>query len=1203
MPEINSEFTPLQKAFLVIKDLQQRLKDASEQSAGKEDIAVIGIACHLPGNINSATEMWDALIEERDLIAYNGLANRWRGIHTDDHYFDNTVSHAGLLEDIAGFDNDFFHISPTEAQFIDPQHRHMLMVAYKAFEDAGIASQSLKNSETGIFIGISAVDYSLHLMQQPGQTAVSPYLGSGNSLSAASGRLSYFFGCNGPSLSIDTACSSSMVALHQACASLRAGECNLALTGGVNFLLSSQLQDSLAQAGMLSPDGHCKTFDDSADGYVRSEGCLAIVLKKLSDAEKDGDRIYACIKATAIAQDGASGGLTVPNPVAQASVIKQALKTAGITANDVDFLEAHGTGTSLGDPVEMEGLKLGYGEWNNGKKMRICSIKTNVGHLEAAAGLAGIIKASLSLYHKKLPGHLHYNTPNKHIAWETLPVELNTKLHDYSNSDKLLIAGVSSFGFTGAIAHCILAEYNQKTQDAAQPGSHQTLVITAPTITVLENLRSAYLDYLSNTNHTLQNICYTAAIGKNIYKYALLSQAADKQTMISALQKSVPLTKPLSEIGGIIKGGKVSLPHYAFTLTPHWVGPLPGNIHPLNQYQLAWKAIDVAETEAEQAVAGIYLHINPTSSVFLQGLQTNPAITTIPVYWQQQNNDKAYPYINTQAGLAHFFEDIFQQYKNQSVYIVYDISGLHDHGNDEHFNDLFKTSYQNILTCLQTLSASQLKPASFIVLTQQAAQVTDSDKTIEPLQYSITAWARSASLELPNLHMLLFDIGLATTANQLGKQNIAVWFQQQYHQQLALREGRLYYQVIAPDADNTTSLSVKINKEGVYLITGGNGSLGKHVAQWLQAQNAGKIILASRNTQQKTQQINHNVIHTKLDVSDPASVTAFSNWLTNNNLELKGIIHAAGISHRKLFKDMSWADIEKVAHAKVNGLRNLANHLPLQSLDFFVAYSSIASVWGSAMLSHYAAVNAYMDAYIVQMRLNGIPAKAINWGPWADSNMMLQDENSEHVLRETGIITHKQDAVLKHYAQLLHPQHSQQVYVQLDKQRFIAVMQLQKQSAFWDELRTVKKEQADTTNQGLDILDEELQKSKPAERYKKIQQIIAEQLCLVLAIDDVAKIDCDRNFSDMGMDSILVIRFIEKLQKQFKQPITTNMIFNFHTVKLFSQHINDSFFGTKSPAEGLLPNAEKIANLEFELNMMKEDELHALINADIQKYF
>ena len=397
---------------------------ARESQGAGESFAIVGYALRVPGAAD-ADEFWEVLREGRDAIS-EVPQDRW----DVDEYYDpdpdapgKIVSRrAGFIDDVTGFDASFFGLSKRETMMIDPQHRLLLETAWRAVEHSGTAPSALAKTQTGVFMGLGTHDYLGLISEELSPAEIEAYVAIGTSSAAGAGRISYGLGLQGPAVSVDTACSSSLVAVHQACQALRFGECDLALAGGVNVMLSAKTAMTFSHAHMLAPDGRCKTFDAAADGYVRGEGCGVVVVKRLEDAIRDGDRIRAVIRGSSINQDGASGGLTVPNGVAQQRVISEALERAGVAAADVDYLEAHGTGTSLGDPIEVQaaGAALGNGR-DASQPLLIGSVKTNIGHLEAAAGIAGLIKVILSLEHEVLPQHLHFQNPSPHIPWDRRP--------------------------------------------------------------------------------------------------------------------------------------------------------------------------------------------------------------------------------------------------------------------------------------------------------------------------------------------------------------------------------------------------------------------------------------------------------------------------------------------------------------------------------------------------------------------------------------------------------------------------------------------------------------------------------------------------------------------------------------------------------------------------------------------------------------
>ena len=372
----------------------------------------------------------------------------------------------GYLDEVDLFDASFFRISPIEAQLLDPQQRLMLETSWQALEDAAIDPESLIESRTGVYGGISTNDYRGMIMESSdsSEPAASLYTVSGTSYNTAIGRVAYALGFRGPAIAIDTACSSSLVAVHQAVSGLQRGESDLALAGGVHAILSGRLLELRGNAGMLSPDGRCKTFDASANGYVRGEGCGILVLKRLSDAEADGDRIWAVIRGSALNQDGASQGLTVPSAEAQCQVIEDALARSTVSASEVDYVEAHGTGTPVGDPIEMQALGAAYGtDRDSEHPLLVGSVKTNFGHLEAAAGVAGMMKTILSIKHRVIPKHLNFSVPNPDIDWDKMSITVSAEATDWPEFDeKPPIAGVSGFGWSGTNAHVILEGYGDE---------------------------------------------------------------------------------------------------------------------------------------------------------------------------------------------------------------------------------------------------------------------------------------------------------------------------------------------------------------------------------------------------------------------------------------------------------------------------------------------------------------------------------------------------------------------------------------------------------------------------------------------------------------------------------------------------------------------------------------------------------------------
>ena len=444
------EYIELSRELLAELNVRQR-----EVAEFRQPIAIVGMACRFPG-APGLEAFWRLLESGTDAIS-EGRS----GPYGETPNAGESTRWGGFIEDVELFDAEFFRIAPVEARLLDPQQRLLLETSWEALEDAGIDAKRLKGSRTGVYAGIATHDYMDLLTAAGAGDWASLHLVSGNVGSTAIGRVAFTLGLEGPAVAVDTACSASLMAVHQAVSGLRSGEADLALAGGVNLMLSPLLTEAFRRGGMLSPDGRCKTFDAAANGYVRGEGCGVVALKRLRDAEAAGDRIWGVIRGSAANHDGASAGLTVPNGPAQERVIGAALRLAGLEPREVDYLEAHGTGTELGDPIEVHAAAAAYGAGRDpGRPLLLGSVKTNIGHLETAAGVAGLIKAVLSMARGVIPPHLHFRNPNPRVDWQRLPVRVVSEPEAWpSGEGRPARAGVSSFGFSGTNVHVVLEEY------------------------------------------------------------------------------------------------------------------------------------------------------------------------------------------------------------------------------------------------------------------------------------------------------------------------------------------------------------------------------------------------------------------------------------------------------------------------------------------------------------------------------------------------------------------------------------------------------------------------------------------------------------------------------------------------------------------------------------------------------------------------
>ncbi|MGD1805492.1 type I polyketide synthase [Dapis sp. BLCC M126] len=649
--EPNSQTTQLssqQRLLLKIKQATAKLHEV--ETAATEPIAIIGIGCRFPGGVDSPDAYWKFLQEAKD-VRTEIPRNRWdidRYYDPDPDIPDKIYVRQGyfLQQPIDKFDPAFFGISGVEAAKMEPSQRLLLEVTWEALENAGISPRSLKKTDTGVYIGQMNNDYGIIGTSSQSDKLPDFYLGIGTAMSMSAGRVAYILGLQGPALFLDTSCSSSLVALHLACQSLRSRESNMALVGGVNLMLAPNSTYALCQGKALSPDSRCKTFDASADGFARGEGCGMVVLKRLRDATADNDRILALVKGSAVNHDGPSSGLTVPNQQAQKKVIRQALKNAKLEPLQIDYVECHGTGTSLGDPLEVRAIDEVYCQDRTKEQLLILgAVKSNIGHLEGAAGIAGLIKVVLALQNQEIPANLHFNQPNPQIDWDKMPLKVPTTAFPWKQQgEKRRLAGISGFGMSGTNAHVILEEApvqveseksKRKSEDVLERPLH-LLTLSAKTEKALQELASNYENYLkTHPESELADICYTANTGRNHFNHRLAVFASNQQELLEKLRQQ----KQEEEVAGIFSGKlphNIAIPKIAFIFTgknPQYLNMGQQLYESQPTFRQALDKCDrILRPELENSLLEVLAHKKPqksSSDLLDQSTYSQPALFSI----------------------------------------------------------------------------------------------------------------------------------------------------------------------------------------------------------------------------------------------------------------------------------------------------------------------------------------------------------------------------------------------------------------------------------------------------------------------------------------------------------------------------------------------------------------------------------------------
>lgn len=917
--------------------------------AGSSDpIAIVGMACRFPGGVRDpegfAAQMWSGasavapLTPER-LALCPDLDPRW---------------HAALVDDVDCFDAAFFRITPREAASMDPQQRFFLELSWEALEDAGIAPPSLRDSRTGVFAGVHALDYA-RLVEE-----VDSHHSSGVDASYVASRVSYFLGLKGPAMAVDTACSSSLVAVHQACQSLRCGEAELALAGGVKLLLAPQLTRFLERSDALSRTGRCRAFDAAADGMVQGEGCGVVVLERLEVALQRGHRVLAVLHGTAVNHGGASGGLTVPNAAAQAELYRHALQQAGVQPRDVGFVETHGTGTTLGDPIELSGLSRVYGQDRSpDRPVWLGSSKSIIGHSEAAAGIAGLIKAVAVLQAGQVPAQVGWSTPAK-AQWRGLSVPTEpTTLEG--------LVAVSSFGMSGTNAHVVLGPAPIPPSGKRPAGPH-LLALSARDEDALERLIERTIAQLPRLDFA--DACYTAGVGRAHHAVRRAVVASSATEAIAALRS--PRSRRTGawgeladryEAGGdvdfaaLLSGcQRVRLPTYPWAWSRHWTRPHAPRAT-LPSFELRWQHCPPAAPAPEQWT-GSWQVVAP-SAAHVEALEH--CIRALG------GRLGSHPQPTAAAGQPH-------------TTILWMQPSL---------DDVAAGCAELAAWVAQRVSHGSAQDDRLIVVTRGASDGQ------QPAGSVLWGMVRSLAYEHPRLRARLIDLDadprfdVREQADQIAREL------PQKDDQVALRGDRRLLPAVQRCA-LPQGRAARIPTDRTVIITGGLGGLGLRLAAWLARHGAEDIVLMGRTDRSAecAAELAAIAARVRFRRADVANAAELDSALTG--LDVGAVFHAAGVLDDGALVRLDQSRLERVLAPKVRGAWNLHRRCP--NPEHFVLFSSTAGLLGSPGQAAYAAGNAFLDALAQHRRAQGLAALSIAWGNWAEVGMAA-GEDARHADR------------------------------------------------------------------------------------------------------------------------------------------------------------------------------------------------------------
>ena len=988
----------------------------------------------------------------------------------------------------------------------------------------------------------------------------------------------------------------------------------MALVGGVNLILSPEVHIAFSKLQAISPDGKCRTFDATANGYVRSEGCAVVVLKREADALRDGDRILALIKGSATNQDGKTSGLAAPSGRAQQAVIKEALSDAGLQHQEIDYVEAHGTGTSLGDPIEIEALAQTIGA-NRPHALKVGSAKSNIGHMEPVAGLGGLLKIILSLQHEAIPGNLHFHTPNPHIMWGEPPIEVITTLTPWAKSEKPRYAGLSSFGFSGSNAHIVIAEppvttpelpAQASSQGPDQSSSHSVvLCLSARSLTSLRQLAERYIEALRNTpEHALKDFCLSALASRARFEQRIAFAGTSTKELIQGL-KAFAEGKPIPEVCLIDqdlawqqaekpKGQRRAiLPLYAFDRQRYWCRPpvhdttakkgssaLTRPALAENAYQTEWVEQDIVfpSKDASRALhserifsidhglsefadvlnaLGATAETYPNSEALLKRPDVTARATDVIVSWPAHHS-----LIEQPLKLAEF------------------------------------CGY--LITLAQTLVASPTPPKLWVVSVGQKESATSKTESA-PFAFTAEGLLRSVFLEHPALQGGVMSFTLETSAKPSARQlrlsaetllsgqaEVATLFidQEQHARGFVKRLKSASAEILGLPSEKSPPPKRAPRSDSTYLISGGHGALGLHAAKTLAAQGAGKIVLMSRASPSEDVRLEIEALRLSgsliqseaVDITNVDQLRQLIQRLSADKMPLRGIIHAAGAMRHDTLMEMSQEAMNAVMLPKALGAWYLHTLTQTLDLDCFVLYGSISSLIGTNGLSHYTAANQFLNGLSHYRQQLGLQAVCLNWGPWPVGGMV--DEKSLELATASGFSPLDTALTQEAMSRLFFSDLAHIAIVQADWKRISSLFETRCPQPLFNALITKRAVSpvtqahaaiaASAANSkgnvsALSTLHTELTDILESERQEFLAHKLQQALAVVLQFPAGQLPDRTRGFFDMGMDSISSVDFRLSLEDLVAKTLPPSIVFDYPTIDTLTTHLLTKIFAREHP--------------------------------------
>ncbi|GKX30073.1 hypothetical protein SH1V18_25530 [Vallitalea longa] len=1191
----------------------------------REDIAIIGIGLKISW-ARDLEQYWEIINNKicctEDFPKYRakgveGLVNVLYNSDKEPKFHQG--SYIGRIDE---FDNEFFHLSPREASLMDPAQRVFLETIRNTFDDAGYTARRLKQSKTGVFLGYTSSslkdNYIVDIVFN--HRDLLPYSMTGNMAPLIPSRISHLLDLKGPTMVMDTACSSALVAVHEACEHILSGNCEMAIAGGLKLNVMPLIMDDMS-IGIESYDGKTRTFDSGADGSSMGEGCCTILLKPLHLAEKDGDIIYATIKSSSINHDGTASGLTAPNPTAQSDVLVDAWNKANINPEDIQYIEAHGTATGLGDPIEIQGINKAFSRFTDRKQF--CAIgasKSNLGHMYECSGLAALLKVVASMRHDIIPATINFMTPNINIDFINSPVYVNTETRDYVDNGKKYIAGVSAFGLSGTNCHVVLEKYDKNKEDKTISVDKPTLInITAKSDYSLNAKIDNYLNYVNENYDQLDyyNFCYNVNLYNDIYDRRVafvveskeelrdkleyihkngLNQYEDKKIYHHIIERNnndykirKAIAKEIDDltnkVNEILQRDELKRNDYENACEHIILGAIPEWKHMYSDYKGVHIPLPVYPFQRKRLWLPEKVYKNKKKLYYTKDFKmehivniNNAPENTLIIAWDETRLDYLEQSVMNKQSDAETIllknineleqnKEVILEKLNKTSHIIY--SGYEC--DSENLDNLVTMQENNLHTLLWLAkfinNNDNQSNVKLVALSSNGIGITGDEELLNPQNTTVLGLGKCICKEFKKIDFCFLDYDNETTTdcliqeiNSKNKENVVV-----YRNNIRYVE-RL--KEIIPTSHDNSKLTID---SGVYVITGGLGGIGYETAKEIcETTKDTTIIIFGRSDLNTNGDINpddkkmiekynrytilshlsKNIEYFSCDISEYDRMQEILTAVRKKYGKINGVIHAAGIGGGKLIENTTTQDIDAMLKTKVYGTWNLDQLTKEDNLDFFVLYSSIATVFTSIELSAYTAANTYLD-YFCQYRNANRSGKTytINWATWSETGMSVEHNFTVDTLFKT--ITTKDG--IKGFMDVLGCDYTNVIIGELNFDSQIALMMnnypIKYSDYIMEQLAALKdknKKKAGTNRPKLISGTED-------SNYSDIEVEIARACQEVLGYEEI---DINDNFFEMGADSILMGHIFNIINKYYPDQLQLMDLFAYPSVRQLSEYLD-----------------------------------------------